>query len=247
MKTWQVATTFFAALGLAACGGDFESIDKPNSGQSGKVRLVNATSANILLDLYDSGSALQASVPIYGASSYSSLATGNHTLTVRNSGSTAAIATATVTAARDDHQAVVAYSSGSGTAATVLSETDAAPAAGTAKLRILNTADAGSVDVYVVTTTCAVNATATTPAFASAVGSNVTAYVAVPASASATASRVCITGAGARAGLRADIAPLAFTDQRIVTLILVRPSAGVLKALALDQQAAPPTFLPSTP
>lgn len=245
MKTWQVATTLFAALGLAACGGDFESIDKPNSGQSGKVRLINATSANILLDLYDSGSALQASVPIYGASSYSSLATGNHTLTVRNSGSTAAIATATVTAARDDHQAVVAYSSGGVTAATVLSETDAAPAAGTAKLRILNTADAGSVDVYLVTTTCAVNAAATTPAFASAVGSNVTAYVAVPAS--ATASRVCITGAGARTDLRADIASLAITDQRIVTLILVRPSAGVLKALALDQQAAPPTFLPSTP
>jgi hypothetical protein len=245
MKTWRVATTFFAALGLAACGGDFESIGRPHSGQNGKVRLVNATSANILLDLYDSGSALEVSVPIYGASGYSSLATGNHTLTVRNSSSTAAIATTTVTAARDDYQAVVAYSSGGVTAATVLSETDAAPAAGTAKLRILNTADAGSVDVYVVTTTCAVNATATTPAFASAVGSNVTAYAAVPAS--ATASRVCITGAGARTDLRADIASLAFFDQRIVTLILVRPSAGVLKALALDQQAAPPAFLPSTP
>lgn len=236
MNFLRAAGICLLGLGLTACGGDFESIDRSSSGEDGKVRLVNGTSQSTFLDLYESGRALQTSVALYTASPYSSLSTGNHTLSLRNSGDNATIATATVTSSRDDHQILLAYTSGGAIASTVLSESEPAPAANNAALRVVNTAasDGGNVDVYVVTTSCAANTTSTTAAVFSGLGNAPTAYV--PVTASTTPYHVCVTAAGDRTALRTDIASLTFTERRIVTLVLVRTTTPVLKAVVVDQQ-----------
>ncbi len=233
----QSALTFCAALGLAACGGDFGDSGDGSGGGNGNLRLVNA-SQTADLDLYESSTALSTSVPLSGAGSYVSLNRGSRALGVRAAGNTATLATPTVTVARDDHQALVAYQSAGSLQTAVLSEDEAAPTANNAKLRIFNAAqaDAGNLDVYVVagTLSCAdVAAAMTAPTFSSVAGTP-SSYAPFPAT--TVASRLCVTGVGVRTELRLDIASLVMTNLRIATIVLSRAPNTKLRALIIDQQ-----------
>ena len=54
-----------------------------------------------------------------------------------------------------------------------------------------------------------------------------------------TATHLCITKAGDRTDVRLDVGTVTLSDQRIVTLILVRAATGnLVKGLTLDQQSA---------
>lgn len=237
MNVLRSISLLSAALGLAACGGDFgETGDGSGGGGTGSLRLVNASQTGFL-DLFEGNTALASSVALYGASSYASLSRGTRALTVRAPGSSTSLASASATVARDDHQAVVAYTAAGAAAGTVattlLPEDEALPTTNNAKLRIFNTA-APAVDVYVVTTPCAaLSGSVVAPTAGSVVGlQNGYALLA----ASTMAYRVCITGAGVRGDLRLDLPSFTLSNQRIVTLILVVVPGGALQAVALDQQ-----------
>ena len=237
---FRLLAALAAAALVAACGGDVGDANRGGSSGSsnGNLRFVNASQVS-LLDLYEAGAPVQTVVALYETTGYASLSAGTHAFTVRESGNTATLATAPVVAARDDHQTLVAYTTGTGTttamATAVLADNEPAPLANNAKLRIFNIAGAqtGAVDVFVVTTTCAVNATATAAAIAAAVDGLQAPYVALPAS--TTASRICVTPAGMRTTLLLDLPSIIFSNQRIVTLVLARTALGPLKPVVLDQ------------
>lgn len=239
-----------AALGLSACGGDFGDLGGGSGGGgNGNLRFVNASQTGFL-DLYESNTALASSVALYGASNYASLSRGTRSLNVRAPASSTSLASASATVVRDDHQALVAYTAFGAAVGTVttafLPEDEAAPATNSAKLRIFNTATAAAdpVDVYVVTTPCAALAGSAMAPTAGSVSGLQSGYAVLTAS--TTAYRVCVTGAGVRTDVRVDLPALLIFNQRIVTLILVRPPAGPLQAMALDQQggAAPVPVAP---
>ena len=82
---------------------------------------------------------------------------------------------------RKQHQTVVAYTSGGTTAATVLSDEEGDPGSGKAKLRVFNTAaaDAGNVDVYLISAACSTLATSAAAPVASNVSGLQDAYTEV--------------------------------------------------------------------
>ncbi len=230
------------ALLLASCGGDIGAADNGGgSGSSnGNLRFVNASQVS-LLDLYEGSTAIRKVVALFETTGYANLSTGTHTLAVRESGTTAALATAPVSSARDDHQTLVAYTTGvapaTAMATTVLADNELAPLANNAKLRVFNTAGAaietGPVDVFVVTTTCAANGALTTPAVATGVSGLQAQYVAITSS--TTAAHVCVTAAGVRTNVLLELPAVTFSNQRIVTLVLARTALGPLKSVVLDQ------------
>ena len=168
MTFWRRLLACAALAVLAACGGDFESLNHSSSGQ-GNLRFVNASQIGFL-DLVENGTILQGSIALYEASAFASLGTGSHTLTVRQTSTTTTLATASVSVARNDRQTLVAYANGASLTTTLLSENESLPSAGNAKLRVFNTASGdaaiGAVDVFVVTSTCAALAGSTVPATA---------------------------------------------------------------------------------
>lgn len=238
MTLRRFACTLSASLLLAACGGDLGDTGGGSGGGNGNLRLVNA-SQTAFLDLYEGNTALASNVALYGASSYTSVSRGTRSLTVRAPGNNTALASANATVVRDDHQAVVAYTAAGAAAGTVtttfLPDDEALPTTNNAKLRIFNTA-APALDVFVTTTTCAALAgSAVAPTAGSVVGLQ-NGYALL--SASTTAYRVCVTGAGVRSDVRLDLPAFVLSNQRIVTLILVVEPSGALQGVALDQQGA---------
>lgn len=240
----RLPALLLVASALAACGGDFESIDRPDNGEEGQLRLVNMTTDNPYIDLYESNNKLQEEVAGYSASGYSSLSNSSHSLSVRETNKTATLVTTSVTTARDTHQALVAYTTGANVAVTALTEDEATPAVGTARLRIFNAAatDSGNVDVFVVTTACSAIATSTATPVAGNVGITPTAYLVVTPS--TTAFHVCVTAANDKTKLKLDLPSLLLRDQRNTTLIFSRTPTDRLKAVTFDQQGAV-TLVPS--
>ena len=105
-------------------------------------------------------------------------------------------------------------------------------------MRIFNTASAeiGPVDVYLLAD-CGSLATSGAAPFAAGLSGLQSAYtqLAVPA----TPLHVCVTAPGDKSDLRLDIPALTLSDQRIVTIVLVRTGGGfLLNGLLLDQQSA---------
>ena len=134
-----------AALALSACGGGGGS-----SSGSASVRLVNATATRASLDLLANGASAVAAVPADTASAYAGVTAGSPTLQINDSATGTAVGTIAPTIGQDAHYALVAYESGGTLRTTVIAEDVAAPAAGTAALRVVDAAtDAGAIDVYI--------------------------------------------------------------------------------------------------
>ena len=219
---------------LGGCGGA-----APDS--QGQVRLVNATREFATMDLYSSSSLLSRGVASYGTGSYIDLDPGSYTFNLTEGGSPAVSATLTGSVAVTKHQTILAYTSGGTLTGVYLSDDEGAPDSGTAKLRVFNTAstDAGSVDVYLVTTECATLPSSLAAPTASGVTGLQSGYTQVSATGSGTAYHVCVTGNGDKTDLRLDIPSTTLKDQQIVTLVLVRSTGGVLlNGLLLQQQGA---------
>jgi Domain of unknown function (DUF4397) len=172
------------------------------------------------------------------SSGFADVKNNNYTLDVHATNGATLVSTST-SLAKKDFQTVVAYSNAGSLAVAVLSDKESDPSSGNAKLRIFNAAngDAGALDVFLVTTACSSLATSGAAAFAAGVNGLQPAFAQVTAS--TTPYHVCVTGPGDKTDLRLDIPSLTLSDQRIVTVILVRTAGGFLvNSLVLDQQGA---------
>ncbi len=230
--TTRILSLAFAAL-LGACGGGSLPSD------SGHLRLVNATSDFASLDLFAANSAVVTGVTPLSGSGFGDVKNGNYTLDVHATGGATLVSTST-SLGKKDFQTVVAYSSAGSLNAAVLSDEESEPSSGNAKLRIFNaaSADAGNLDVYVVTGACSTLASSGAAAFAANVGGLQPAYTQLSSSATTT-YHVCVTAPGDKTDLRLDIPSLVLSEKRIVTVILVRTAGGFLvNGLVLDQQGA---------
>jgi uncharacterized protein DUF4397 len=227
------ALALVAASLLSGCGGGSLSINE------GQLRLVNATTEFASLDLFAANTAVVTGVAPLSASGYGNLKADGYTLDVRASGSSTSLVSTSATVVRKQNQTVVAYTSAGSIAATVLSDEEGDPSSGTAKLRVFHTAnaDAGPVDVYLVAGACATLATSAAAPFASNVDGLQSAYTQVTSS--ATPVHLCVTSVGDKTDVRLDIPSLVLSEKRIVTIILVHGSGGVLlNGLVVDQQGA---------
>ena len=220
-----------AALALSACGGGSLPSD------DGNLRLVNATSDFPSLDLFQTNSAFITGVTPLSASGFAGLKNGNYSIDVRATGSGTALVTSSTSLGKKDFQSVVAYSNAGTLALAVLSDKESDPSSGNAKVRIFNAAsgDTGPLDVYLTTAACSTIVSSGAAAFAAGVAGLQPAYTQVTAS--TTPYHVCVTTPGDKTELRLDIPSLVLSNQRIVTVILVRGGGGFLvNGLTLDQQ-----------
>ena len=229
-----LATTF----ALAACGPGIDEATRSSGGSSdGQVRLINVADDRPSLDLYATNTAVQSGVALNAAGAYGSVASGSVSLNVRAPGSPTQLTAVTTTLAKGDHRAVVASTTGSTFTSTLLSEDEGNPDRGKAKLRVLNLAgtEAGALDLFIAASCTGLPSSAT----ATLTGVNgPSSYVQVTSP--STATHLCVTKAGDRTDVRLDVASVTLSDQRIVTLILVRATitGNLVKGLTLDQQTA---------
>jgi hypothetical protein len=234
MKAILRTLAFIAAAAVAGCGGSDTLVIN-----AGQLRLVNATSSFAGLDLFANSTAVATGVAPYSASGYTDLKADSYPLAIQQTGDAATLVTTSTTIVKKHHQTVVAYTSGGTMAATVLSDEEVAPGNGTAKFLVFNTAsaDAGNVDVYLITATCDTLATsAAAPIVTNVAGLQTTFSV---LNSSATEYHVCVTGVGDKTDLRLDIPSFVLSEKRIVTVILaVGPGGYLLNGILLDQQAA---------
>ena len=223
---------------LHACGGS-----SSGSGSS-SVRLVNASADFPTLDLVGpTGAALSAGVASFSAGSYGGVDAGTQMLSLKPTGSVSAAATGSYALGKDTSYSVVSYVANGVLTGSLITESETAPTAGTAKLRIFNTVynravpnDADKLDVYVVTSNCADLASSSVAAVSSAVTA-LGAFTEIGAVAAGTPYHVCVTGASDRSDLRLDLPAVTLKDQQVTTLVLTSTPGGVLvNGVQIDQQ-----------
>jgi len=238
LKTWAAlaAATLTLPL-LGGCGND--------DANKGDVRIINATPEYASLDLYTQDSSGNNSLVVSGtaagaASAYTGIDKGSYTFVVKSGGAAANATTVTGSVAKTDHYSIVTYLTGGAAKATYLSDEEASPANGNAKVRVFNAAsgEAASVDVYLTNNDCTA-LSVTDTAFASAVTGLQSTYAQVTAASAGTPWNVCVFTAGDRSTLLLDIPALKLKNQEIATLILTHTAGGVLlNGAVLDQQGA---------
>ncbi len=237
LKTWAALAAAITLPLLSGCGND--------NAQEGEVRVINATTEYASLDLYTQNSDGSNNLVVSGtsagaASAYTGVDRGSYTFDIKSSTGAGTAATTTGTVTKTDHFSIVTYLTGGKASATFLTDEEANPASGNAKLRIFNaaTGEAPSVDVYLSTNACDALTVTDTP-FASAVTGLQTAYSQLTANASVTPWNVCVFATGDTTTLLLDIPALTLKNQEIATLILTHTSGGVLlNGAVLDQQGA---------
>ncbi len=231
IRMWLTRAAACATLVLTACGG--------SGGSSGtaSVRLVNATLTHSSLTLLANGAAAVSATGSDTVSGYVGVDAGSPTLQVNDATSGSALATLAPSVAKDAHYVVIAYESGGALRTTVINEDTAAPAVGTASLRVFDAAtDAGAIDVYVTDPATDI-ATLTSPSF------TFTSSTALQASTFLSVTpgtyRIRVTGSGNPADVRLDVAPVVLTSQEVAAVILTPTVGGTLvNGAALAQQGA---------
>ncbi|MBV9891939.1 MAG: DUF4397 domain-containing protein [Rhizobacter sp.] len=209
------------ALALSACGGG-------GGGSSGNanVRLVNATSTRASLDLLANGANAVTSIPADSASNYAGVAAGSPTLQVNDTATGTALGTIAPSVGQGLHYALVAYESGGSLRTTVIQEDVAAPAAGTAAVRVIDAAtDAGAVDVYVTDPATDIT-TLSSPSFT--FGTSTTLQTSAFLSFTPGTYRVRVTGSGNPSDLRLDLGGVVLASQEVGSLVLTPSIGGTL-------------------
>ena len=227
LKKWPVIGCVIAAAVLAGCGG--------SSGSSGSasLRLVNATLTHPSLDLLVNAGVAVSATGFDNASVSVAAAAGNEPLQLNDAGTATALVSTIVALTSGQHYTLLAYESGGTVKTEMLNEDFAAPAAGTAQLRILDAAtDAGALDVYVTSDT-----TTRWDTYLASVASPTTTVTANSSPSSSAwglyapgTYRVFVTGAGNKADLRNGFAGTTVTlaSLQIGTVVLTPASGGVL-------------------
>ena len=241
LKTWAALAAAALTLPLLnGCGND--------NANEGGVRIFNATTDYSSIDLYTEDSDGNDSVVVTGTaagsvSAYTGVKRGAKTFEIKSGASAGNASTATGTVTVDDHFTLVSFITGNTLDTVFLSDEEKSPSSGNAKLRVLNGAstEVGSVDVYLSKNACSALATTDTAFVSSVAAPSVgaaftTAYSQVTAASAGTSWNLCVTSAGDKGTVLANIPTFTLKDQEIATLVLTRTSGGVLLNAALLQQ-----------
>jgi hypothetical protein len=227
------ALVVIATLALSGC---------ENGGGNGraKVRVLNVSPDYSSLDFYastddDDTDKLKLSAITYDkVSGYTELKSDTYVVKFKRNGVASTLQTLSSKKFTDDsHQTYVAYGSTGHFAALELGEDVSDPDSGHTKLQLLNTSEAGSLDVYLTEST--VSLEDASPTFAN-----------VSSGAAATSTtidsgdyRLRVTGANDTDDLRLDVPNIGFGSKKIVSLILTATEGGVLvNVILLPQQGS---------
>lgn len=208
------------AVLVTACGGN------NNSSSNASVRLINATSTHSSLTLLANSAVVGTATAADSVGDYAGVASGSPALQVNDGVTSAALATLSPSLGSGAHYALVAYENGGVVRTTIIAEDVAAPAAGTASLRIFNAAtDAGPIDVYV-TDPAANISISTSPTFS--FGTSTVLQASSFLSITPGTYRVRVTGAGNTADLRLDIPSIVLTGSQVSSVLLTPTTGGTL-------------------
>lgn len=146
---YSFALAALAFVALAACSDD----DATNPTPQGRVRVVHAISdvpkADVLLD----GTKVKAGLDYKNADGYRIGSAGQHAVKVRKENAAADLVSVNQNVQADKDYTIIAYGSEAQPKSIVLTDDNAAPAAGKARVRVVHAADGEpNVDVYVVKT-----------------------------------------------------------------------------------------------
>jgi Domain of unknown function (DUF4397) len=239
MKVLKVlAVTLGLVLSLSACNLESGGSDSGNA----KIRLLNVSPGYQALDLYvndgsdDAEDEKELEAVAYNAmSDYADVDEATYSLKLRRSGVTSTLGTISGSKLVDDsHTVLVAYGSNGHFGALLYNEDTSDADAGESKVLIINTGEAGSLDVYL--TEESVSLADATPQFSSIThGAQASAVIVDSGS-----YRVRVTGAGDSTDLRLDLSSVAFADKEVTAVVLTATQGGVLvNAMMLPQQGAP--------
>ncbi len=229
LMKWAAMSAAIAAAGLlAACGGS-------GSSSSAQLRLINASAGYPSLDLTVNNTSLSTATAYGTAGSYGTVDTANSGTQVIASGTTV-LSRGSLGLVGDNKYSMIVYGWPNNMNYTMLQESEPNPAAGSAKLLVLNLApDAGSLNVYLTT---GAPVTGAAP-FASAVlGGGGSGYLLQTTG----TYHVRVTGSAStdvNTDVRLDIPAITLADASVNTLILTPSAGGVLvNAMTVVQQGA---------
>jgi uncharacterized protein DUF4397 len=223
----------WSALWLSGCdrGG--------GSGQT-SLRLVNLSPGYTSLDLYansaddDTDQQRVSGVGYETVSSYMQLESGTYSVKYKRSGVTSTLLTVSGRALADDtHHTFVAFGSAGHFSAIQLDDDVAPPDSGRVKVQVLNTAEAGSLDVYL--TESSVSLDDATPVVSSVAAGTSSGVSTIDSG----DYRLRVTGASAADDLRLDVPKITLDSKQVLALILTATQGGVLvEASTLPQQGS---------
>jgi hypothetical protein len=242
MKSLKRYTGLLLAV-LLLGGCDFGS---GGSGDQADIRLLNVSPGYDSLDLYtnnnddddDSDSKKIEAVSYNTVSSYAEVDSDTYTIKFKRNGVTSTLATLSSEKLTDDtHGTYVAYGSTGHFAALKIAEDVSEPDSNLTKLSVLNTAEAGSLDVYLTDSSASLEDAS--PQFGTVAAGSAAAMTTIDSG----TYRLRVTGAGDTSDLRLDVPEVTFSSKQVASLILTATSGGVLvNALVLPQEGKLTTY-----
>jgi hypothetical protein len=231
LSGWLLA---LAATTLCGCG---------SSSKDAQVRILNVSTGYSSLDMYvndgnSSSDTLELQSAASGAvSSYTSFKSGTYTVKFKVHGATDTLQSLSGQKLTDEsHTTYIAYGSSGNFGALPLAEDQGQPDSGKSVVQVYNTAEAGSLDVYL--TGSSTSLADASPTFSS-IGSGSSGSITTDHG----SYRLRVTGAGDKTDLRLDVASVTFDNQKIASLIFTSTQGGVLvNALLLPQQGSLTTY-----
>ena len=228
MMNYRLFALLSAAVTLAACGTDEIGPTGYDPNQpTGRIRFVHAISGTTPVTVTVDGVPLGVSIAYAGTAPAPATAlyypayAGNRQFAVRRTADTSAhLLDASVPVAANTDQTVIGVGTATAATALVLTDNNAAPAAGNVKIRAVNAATAaGNVDVYI--TTQGADILAIPPTFAAVAPRTASAYL----ERAAGSLQVRFTTAGTKTVVR-DVALGALAVGAIRTVVLLEAAAG---------------------
>ncbi len=241
MKVLKTVAALLGALGLvlslSGCdqisGGDDDKDDA-------KFRLLNVSPGYQSLDLYvnngsDDDEIKLQSVGYNTISDYATVDADTYTLKLRRAGVTSTLQTLSGSKlVEESHTVIVSYGSNGHFGSMVFNEDTSEASAGESKVLLLNTGEAGALDVYF--TDESVSLDDATPQFSSISHGAATSAAIVDSG----TYRLRVTGAGDSADVRFDLSSVTFAEKSVTAVVLTATDGGVLvNAVLLPQQGSP--------
>jgi len=215
--------TFALALGLAAltaCSDD----DGTNPQTRGRLRVVHAVSDVATTDVLFGTTTVKSALAYKAAHGYDEENTGTVSVKVRKAGATANLVSIDQAVAAAKDYTIIALGTEAAPQSLVLTDDNAAPAAGKGKIRVVHAAiGQGNVDVYVVKVAADI-------ATATAVATNLepkkaAAYAVVDANTGTETYFVILTTAGTKTPVL-SVAGVALAAGKIKTVVAVEKAGG---------------------
>jgi hypothetical protein len=219
---------------LGGCGGSEGDSNKAH------IRVLNVSPGYTSLDLYvnngdsDTDTQKASSVALEALTDYITLDSDTYTLKFKRGGVTSTLQTYSGQQLTDDsHGTYVAYGSTGHFAVVKIGEDAKDADSNKSTISVLNTAEAGSLDVYF--TESSVNLSDATPQF-SGINSGV---LSTGATLDSGTYRMRVTGASDNTDIRLDVPSVTFSSKQVASVIITSTQGGVLvNAFVLPQQGS---------